>query len=51
MEVPPSHKLQNHTYYKENLFRLKEDKPSQQNFQSQLSHPCFFTENKNVRIV
>ena len=35
----PSHKLRDHAYEYQNLFRLKEDNLSQRNCQNQLSHP------------
>ena len=38
-EVFLSHKLQDHAYEQKNLLELKEDNPSQINFQNQLSHP------------
>ena len=38
-EVFLSHKLQDHAYKQKNLLELKEDNPSQINFQNQLSHP------------
>ena len=45
-EVFLSHKLQDHAYEQKNLLELKEDNPSQINFQNQLSHPSL---SKHVR--
>ena len=41
LEISPvhSHKLQDHAYEYQNLFRLKENNLSQRNCQNQLSHP------------
>ena len=38
-EVLLSHKMQDHAYEYQNLFRLKEDNLSQRNCQNRLSHP------------
>ena len=38
-EVFLSHKLQDHAYEQNNLFKLKEDNASQINFENQLSQP------------
>ena len=46
IEVLPSHKLQDHAYEYYNPSRLKEDKLSQRNRQSQLSHPVLSHKNQ-----